>query len=286
MMKMDTVPVQESLPGLGLSQPNVKEFKKIERLRSWHPETFARRAPLSQRRKSLTDLPNTLTNNTVDSRLSPLSLITSGVPVGLSTVDSSDDLISFVDRSDTDSDTCSESGNTSSYTGEAESESVESESVSDNAGSDSGGERFGSVESPNLLRSNARIRKGYLASLGIGSEIPKSSIDSDPSMGVHARRAAMASARTRRKPPAMRVKLKDDDKSSSGFGQALLKKFSSWITTEEENKYKAESRVVKREEARKLRHAPQDDANKRVVFLEETDVHFVPSRSEISPRNR
>ena len=283
---MQTAPGQPSM-GVPVSdraaaQTSPLELKKFARLKSWHPgnfSSFAAPSPLlSQRRKSLTDMPSVV-DIQLESRLGPLSVITSRMPLVSS--ESSDDMNSFIERTDTDSDTGSESGNTSSYTAEAE-----SDSSSENECSDSGTEKVGSLESPNLLRSNARIRKGYLASLGIGSEKPVDRINSDPSMGVHARRAAMASARTRRKPPAMRVKLKDDDKRSSGFGQALLKKFSSWITTEEENKYKAESRVVKRDEARKLKQIPQDDANRRVVFLEDTDVHFVPSRTEISPRNR
>lgn len=278
---METVTVHEPLRGPGskisLTQRPRMELKKFERLKSWHPGNFTVHAPLSERRKSLNDIPNVVDVH-VDSRLSPLTLMTSRL--GLAAVDSSDDLNSFIGGSDSDSDTCSDSGGTSDTAG------AESVSSYEQGGSDSGTEKTNSVDSPNLLRSNARIRKGYLASLGIGSEKPQNKISGDPSMGVHARRAAMASARTRRKPPAMRVKLKDDDKQSSGFGQALLKKFASWMTAEEENKYNSESRVVKREEARRLRQIPQDDADRRVVFLEETDVHFVPSRREISPRNR
>lgn len=252
------------------SSTNVNR-RVVTRLNSWHPNSFNSRQHLTIRRKSLNDIH--------DSRLSQLSAATShlkriGGPGFRKSISDSDE------ATDSDGETSSDFGNVLVTT---EDDSVTSSDIGE---SDSATEKSGPGAAPNFLRSDSRIRKGYLASLGIGNKKPQDRISSDPTMGVHAKRAAMASARTRRKPPALRMKLKDDKQEASGFGQALLKKFASWMTTEEESKYKMESRVVKREEARKLRQEVNDDSKKQVVFLEETDVHFVPSRSEISPRNR
>mmetsp|Transcript_20240 Transcript_20240/g.36256 ORF Transcript_20240/g.36256 Transcript_20240/m.36256 type:complete len:773 (+) Transcript_20240:66-2384(+) len=87
-------------------------------------------------------------------------------------------------------------------------------------------------------RSEIMIRRGYLDRLGIGGDsAPVSQLQASGvgpkgfDMGINARRAAIASARTRRKPPSMRVQLREAPSSSRGKG--FFKKLASWIASDD-----------------------------------------------------
>jgi len=184
----------------------------------------------------------------------------------------------------------------------------------------------------NMHSQAARIRRGYLDRLGIASAAaqagPNNNVtqgqDSKSTMGIHARRAAMASARARRKPPSMVQPLKEPNKGGSSFGQSLMKRFSSWMGsdynessdsktqiegskvnrnnnsssayenmprnyTDMEDLIKART-IVNRATYRKAQRMKAQrrlrNGKKSVGFLNDTHVYFVPCRFDIAPRNR
>mmetsp|Transcript_6079 Transcript_6079/g.7944 ORF Transcript_6079/g.7944 Transcript_6079/m.7944 type:complete len:502 (-) Transcript_6079:442-1947(-) len=157
----------------------------------------------------------------------------------------------------------------------------------------------------------ARIRRGYLDRLGIGGAKTDESKRKNSTMGIHARRAAMASARTRRKPPSSVEPLKHQRSSGSGFGKSIIRRFTAWMGAEESDqgaradegraqglnqqgldreelvKQRAVINAEKYRKAERMRAQSQITNGRRsVAFLDRTNVFFVPSRFDIPPRSK
>jgi len=107
-------------------------------------------------------------------------------------------------------------------------------------------------------RTQHTIRRGYLDRLGIASAEVEKAVAASVDMGIHARRAAIASAKTRRRPPSLQVQLRDPE-SRRGF----FKKLAAWMASNE-----AEVPSVPVESTRK------------VAFVPVADVFFIPARSD------
>mmetsp|Transcript_21266 Transcript_21266/g.39543 ORF Transcript_21266/g.39543 Transcript_21266/m.39543 type:complete len:359 (-) Transcript_21266:1490-2566(-) len=126
-------------------------------------------------------------------------------------------------------------------------------------------------------RSQNVIRRGYLDRLGIAGSAPakppSSTTNSRLDMGLNARRAAIASARTRRRPPSMRVKLREPRKSSKS--SSFLKTLKSWMSSENSEMASSAPGELARV---KVNH--NNAENRKVDFNGTVDVFFIPARSD------
>mmetsp|Transcript_6044 Transcript_6044/g.9444 ORF Transcript_6044/g.9444 Transcript_6044/m.9444 type:complete len:500 (-) Transcript_6044:2010-3509(-) len=134
-------------------------------------------------------------------------------------------------------------------------------------------------------RSQNRIRRGYFDRLGIAGDSapisPTSSVNASRrlDMGINARRAAIASARTRRRPPSMRVKLRQSVTSSKNKG--FFNKLASWMSAEPvSNSTGNEPERASSGTHTSLDQAPKDQEKKHIGFTEVADVYFIPARTD------
>ncbi|GBG27832.1 Hypothetical Protein FCC1311_040552 [Hondaea fermentalgiana] len=148
-------------------------------------------------------------------------------------------------------------------------------------------------------RSEVMIRRGYLDRLGFaGSSAPLSHspgatrMTKGIDMGINARRAAIASARTRSKPPSLRVQLREAPSSSKSKG--FFKKIASWIASDEGQSTSDASAGAGASGGLTQISSSLDSASsggsfnspalgpksRRVNFKETADVYYIPARSD------
>jgi len=162
-------------------------------------------------------------------------------------------------------------------------------------------------------RSDNMIRRGYLDKLGIAGDsapispnAPSATARKLLEMGINARRAAIASARTRRKPPSMRVPLREGASSSKGSG--FFNKLASWIGSDEGNSSDGRKPIPQTKVSSSQGSAASSSASsggspalgprgdlssspgavrlRGVNFKEMADVYFIPARSDYPAKVR